>query len=306
MPFAVTEKILSASKRTFFITNHARFFLVATLLLILSIFAVAFGEGSYKGWRILHPQCSLGIAGESIARIADFFYVSLKYSLFGQIFGFGLSLAAVGAVFFLGHLFFTCFNWKRKSAERLAICGAMVWVFIAFNWISLMPVGLCASGAILLFIGLNNSRQWFPYLTDPKANNSRNVVLAFLGLMILNGFFWWPGYQLFVALGMSGVCIGDNVAAIVGKRNGRRRFRFSESGKTWEGTVAMFASVFLFNILIAVLMIHIPGMQKELFRFFIIFLAAALSTATEALSPKGMDNILIGLVTAFPIYFYIH
>lgn len=293
-------------QKTDFVSNHPRFFLGMTIALIALIFAIAFGESSYKGWRLLHPTETLGVTVELFARLADFFYISLKYSLAGQIFGFFLSLLSVGAVFFLGHLFFSYFEWKRKNAERFAICGGLVWVFIAFNWISLMPVALTASASILVFLLLNNSNRWMPFLIDPASHNSRKVVLAFLGLMILNGFFWWPGYQLFVALGMCGVCVGDNVAALVGRRKGQRRFRFSKSGKTWEGTAAMFTSTFAFNIIIAVLMIHIPGMQKELFRFLIILLAAVLSTTAEALSPKGMDNILIGLATAFPIYFYIH
>ena len=276
--------------------------LVGLLTVLLLIFLLAFGEGSYKGWRLRQDPAQTGL----FTGLFDLVYGPVKYSLLGQIFGFVLSLAAVAITLLVSQTLFSHYQWKRKSAERVALCGPLVWVFVAFNWISKMPVGFVAAMILVIFVALNRSKRWLPVLIDPAQGSSRSVLLAYLSLMILSAFFWWPGYQLFCALGLSGLAVGDNVAAIVGKRRGKRRFSFSKSRKTLEGTAAMFAATLAFNVLIAGLMIHIPGIQKELFRFLIILLAASLSTAAEALSPKGIDNILIGPATAFPLYFYIH
>ena len=279
--------------------------LAALLLVLISIFIVAFGEGTFKGWRLHHDIERMGPVSGSIVRGFDLLYGPVKHSILAQIVGFALSLAAVALTFLIAQVLYGSLHWKRKIGERVAILGSLIWVLVAFNWISKMPVAFLAAFGILIFVALNNSNRWLPVLIDPEKNSSRSVILVFLSLMILNAFFWWPGFQLFCALGIAGTAIGDNAAALVGSRS-KIRFRFSRDGKTVKGTAAMFISTLAFNVLIAHLMIHIPGIQKELFRFLIITLAASLSAAAELFSPRGFDNLLIGPITAFPIYFYIH
>ena len=287
--------------------NNKRNILLASLLFSLFlIFLISFGEPYFTSWREKQDVAHWEHWARLLLRIPDMLYGPIKHSIYGEIFGFVHSLLSVGITFLIAQLLFDRYKWKKKNAERVALGGAMAWVFTAFNWISIMPIGLIAAASILVFLGINNSKKWLPVLVNSSQTRTHGLVLGYTSLLIVNGFFWWPGYQLFVALGISGLVIGDNFAAIAGNAAKKHRLRFSDSRKSIEGVAAMFITTFIFNILIAYLMIQIPGMQKFFFRLSIITLATVLSTAAELFSPKGFDNLIIGPVTAIPLYFYIH
>jgi len=289
-------------------TNAKKKHLILMILLLLLgiIFLVSFGEPYYTNWREKQVLTKTSALIRALVKGPDLLYGPVKHSIYSEVFGFALSLFSVGVTFAISQVLHSSYKWGKNNAQRVALCGALVWVFISFNWISKMPVGFIAAAVILLFLGANKSKKWFPALVDDPEKNTSGLLLGYTSLFILNGFFWWPGYQLFVALGISGLVVGDNLAAIFGRKRGKHKIRFTKGKKTIEGVAVMFAATFLFNIIIAYLMIHIPGMHKFLFRFSIIFLAATVSTVAELFSPKGWDNLIIGPATAFPLYFYIH
>lgn len=288
-------------------TWRPRLLLGIELFVLVCIYLVSYGGGTYKGLRMQYKLVPTdNMLYNKILHAFDMLYGPVKISILGDIFGIGISLIVVATAFLIAQTLYSGFLVRRKTAERVAIFGALLWVFAALGWITKMPVAFIAVCIILIFIGLNKAYRWLPVLIDNENDNSKSVVQAYLTLMILNGFFWCPGFQFFCSLGIVGMALGDNVAAIYGKAKGKMRFKFLKERKTVEGTVAMFLSCMAVNTLVAVLMIHIPGIQKELFRFLIILFAATLSTLTELFSPKGYDNLLIAPLTAFPIYFYVH
>lgn len=88
---------------------------------------------------------------------------------------------------------------------------------------------------------------------------------------------------------------GDGLADIVGRRyGGRRTFGIGGSQKTAVGTVAMFAG----SLIMSLALVALFSLNNDLSVGAVLLpalLLSLLATATEALSPKGLDNYLISL-----------
>jgi dolichol kinase len=100
-----------------------------------------------------------------------------------------------------------------------------------------------------------------------------------------------------VAAGIFPMAYGDSLAALVGNRYGKYKFRIFEE-KSLEGSMGMFLGSFLSLML---------GMSyfSKIYRFeftsqLIPILAVSLATTLlEAVSPKGLDNILVPVMGAY-------
>ena len=104
-----------------------------------------------------------------------------------------------------------------------------------------------------------------------------------------------------VAAGVFPMAYGDSSAALIGTRYGRARFKVFEE-KTVQGSIGMFVGSLISLFL---------GMMyfSDIYGFTIadqlvpIFAVSVVTTLLEAISPKGIDNILVPLVGAYTFIF---
>lgn len=102
----------------------------------------------------------------------------------------------------------------------------------------------------------------------------------------------WPrGSQGLAVAVLSLMIFGDAAAAIVGRRYGRRIYRFWQYDKSVEGSVAMFA---ISTLACATTLVLFAGMRMPP-AFGWAIAAAAAATIAEAITPHGLDNLTVPL-----------
>ena len=87
---------------------------------------------------------------------------------------------------------------------------------------------------------------------------------------------------------------GDGLAALIGRKWGKRKLNIPSGGKTWLGTLVMFLVSFL--ITFVVLMIASLSLGTAL---GVALLVGLISAFVEAITPLGLDNLTVPLLAAF-------
>ena len=109
------------------------------------------------------------------------------------------------------------------------------------------------------------------------------------------------------AAGTMAMTWGDALAAIIGRRYGKRRYVVNGATRTWEGSITMFvaaATAMLLTILL------VPGsalgpLTPPLALPVALIAAlggAAIATLAEAVSPAGTDNLSVPLLAGLSVF----
>jgi phytol kinase len=128
-----------------------------------------------------------------------------------------------------------------------------------------------------------------------EEGHSSGLVLYAISYTVLTYLYGMRPY--IVAAGIFPMAYGDSLAALVGKRYGKYKFRIFEE-KSLEGSMGMFLGSFLS---LTLGMIYFSNIYRfEYTSQLIPILSVSLATAIlEAVSPKGLDNILVPVMGAY-------
>jgi len=145
-----------------------------------------------------------------------------------------------------------------------------------------------------LFVALNawpRLRQFVPGLAnDPE--EARGLWMFPLGVCIVDLFFWDVANRGAVLAGIAALSFGDPAAALVGTRWGQRRYTRWAYGRTVEGSLAFLVAA---AIAVAVVAAVCPGGPTPMRAAVGCGVIGAIA---EALSPAGVDNLMIPVLVA--------
>ncbi|MEH1801899.1 MAG: diacylglycerol/polyprenol kinase family protein [Nostoc sp.] len=115
---------------------------------------------------------------------------------------------------------------------------------------------------------------------------------------ILVAWFWYLQQPQYAALGILVMTWGDGLAALIGQRFGKNKYKVFGTVKSWEGSLTMMLVSYLVCSLILV------GTQGNAWQTWAISLmVAVIATALEAFSFLGMDNLTVPLGSAAVAFF---
>ena len=105
-----------------------------------------------------------------------------------------------------------------------------------------------------------------------------------------------------IGAGIMPMAFGDAAASLVGQKNGRHQYILFVK-KSLEGSIAMFA------VCLLSLLLSLPFFSKlypiSILNFVVASLVvAAVATTVEALTPKGLDNLTVPLLSAIVFLFF--
>ncbi len=108
-------------------------------------------------------------------------------------------------------------------------------------------------------------------------------------------FFFFERMEV-IAIGIAAMSFGDGFASMVGIRCGTRKFNVCGDEKSLEGSMTMFAvtGVMMFVALVYYGINPIP--------VFALILIPLVATISEAITPRGLDNLTVSLSTAILYY----
>ena len=115
---------------------------------------------------------------------------------------------------------------------------------------------------------------------------------------ILVAWFWYLQQPQYAALGILIMTWGDGLAALIGQRYGKHKYKVFGTGKSWEGSLTMMLVSYVVSSLILV------GTQGNSWQTWVISLmVAVIATALEAVSFLGIDNLTVPLGSAALAFF---
>lgn len=211
-------------------------------------------------------------------------FVAVIAAMFALI----LALAFAKARLDLGH------ETSRKAAHAAmgAVAAAFPWLFDSSAWVALVAATAC------VFI---LSLRLLPALDGVL----RGVERASLGQLyfpigIAFAFHFSNGEPAIYCPPALALAFGDSLAALIGTRIGRLRYTTGEGFKTWEGSVALLAAVFLTTCL-ALLALSSFSLPKAM---LIALLFATVCALIEATAWRGLDNLLLPVCGLFAMSAY--
>ena len=218
-------------------------------------------------------------------------------------------LGVVFAIIYIGIVIISgkLFEKKSKEASRkfIHIMLAPYWIiailfFDNVIWASVMP---------FLFVIINALSYKFNLIKqmerDEAEKDGFGTVYYALSLLILSIATFGPLkeykeiYGPVVALvGVLVMALGDGFAAIVGKKVKSLEYKVGNTKKTFAGSSTMF---FISFIIISVFLAY----AKVPLGFFKSIIISLIITVLEAVSIKGLDNIIVPLLTTLMVFIVI-
>jgi dolichol kinase len=226
----------------------------------------------------------------------DIFGLVLSY-----LYAFGLLLAveAVGKRF----------RWPQFVTRKLVHIGAGMWIWGVIGLFDTWTAGVVpfATFIVLNFVFLKSRL----FRAMDAADASPGTVYFALSITVLFVLLWrnrGPVDRVpIAAAAVMAMTWGDGLAGIVGQGLGRRPYTILGHTRTWEGTAVM--AVASFAAILATLLLLSNSAWSPFSASVVLtkgLLAAATSalvaTAAEGLSPAGMDNLSVPLLTAVALY----
>jgi len=193
-----------------------------------------------------------------------------------------------------------------KDTTRKFVHAAMGLVilfipFFTYKFMALIPP--------IIFIFVNALDYRFGLLSQIQGEDKGNIgtVLYPISYVILIAVFFHTDFWGLAVLGILSMAFGDAAASLIGRSFGRRKYSVNDEPRSYEGSAAMF----FFTFVLTAIILGVYGRQMGLAAgFFTLFpaslLIASVSTAVEALSFKGSDNLTVPVLTALAAWILIN
>ncbi|MFM7368436.1 MAG: diacylglycerol/polyprenol kinase family protein, partial [Sphaerospermopsis kisseleviana] len=169
---------------------------------------------------------------------------------------------------------------------------------ILLAWWFNIPAIIGITSAILAGI-ITLLSYFFPLLPGINSVGRQSLGTFFyaVSIGILVAFFWHLHQPQYAALGILIMAWGDGLAALIGQRFGKHKYKLFGANKSWEGSLTMTFVSFLMTVLI---LLPTQGNSWEIWLISII--VAIIATFLEAFSFLGIDNLTVPIGSAALAY----
>ncbi|GAB4483249.1 MAG: phosphatidate cytidylyltransferase [Anaerolineae bacterium] len=201
------------------------------------------------------------------------------------------------------------FKWPQYLTRKIIHIGAGMWTWAILALFDHWYFGIIPFATFIVMNTIFYRRQVFAQM-DSEESSPGTVYFAF-SITVLFALLWRTGGTLDrVPIAMAGVMAmtwGDAMANIIGRSLGKNTYTFFGHQRSWEGTAAMlvfsFAAIFLTLWLLPGSALSLNSMVIGPLRAAIMALFAVMVGAfAEGVSPAGLDNLSVPLLTGGAIY----
>lgn len=209
------------------------------------------------------------------------------------IIGLQVAIVAVwlGLVLLLAEIVNRKDNAESELVRKVVHIGTgnvilFAWWFHMPNWLGI--------GASILFSFITLLSYRFPILPGINSVGRKSLGTFFyavsIGVLIA---VFWRTQPYYAVIGVLTMTWGDGLAALVGQHWGRHLYKLWGIQKSWEGSLTMALVSYVISSLV------LFSVQGNLWQTWVIPLAiASVSTALEAFSKLGIDNLTVPLGSA--------
>lgn len=165
---------------------------------------------------------------------------------------------------------------------------------ILLAWWLDIPASVGVAASILASL-LTLLSYRFPLLPGINSVGRKSLGTFFYSVSIgvLIAWFWYLNQQYYAVLGILIMTWGDGLAAIIGQRFGKYKYKVLGGEKTIKGSLTMTIVSFIVSSLI------LQSVQGNSWETWLVSISVAVvATALEAISFLGIDNLTVPLGSA--------
>ncbi|BBJ28643.1 DUF92 domain-containing protein [Athalassotoga saccharophila] len=215
-----------------------------------------------------------------------------------QYWGLLISYAFVFSFIILSSILNKFFHLSDYITRKIVHIGVSNWWFIA---ISTMKDPFIASIGPISFIIINYISYRHDIFKGMEIEEKSNVgtvyfPISLLVLVLLSYYRLIPFYA--AGIGILTMGYGDGLAGLIGKSFGKTKVKIFDN-KSLEGSAVMFGATFL----VSFLFLQNFGIERAILFSFEI---AALSTIIEIITPFGIDNLTVPILTALLAFLFVN
>lgn len=135
-----------------------------------------------------------------------------------------------------------------------------------------------------------------------EAGHGMGLVYYSISWFILAYVFF--GHKEIIAIGTLATAYGDGLASIIGSKFGKRNYNLTGDEKSLIGSLTMFTFTFLSSVFGIIFYGLFVGTAELSYGIVIPLLIVALvATLVEGITPRGLDNLSVPLITSFMYWF---
>jgi len=210
----------------------------------------------------------------------------------GDLGGLLISYGFLFGIVLLGEAIRSVGKLRPVFTRKFIHIGVGFWGFVAAwtlesTWAVLIP-----PASFVLINLLSYKWSLFKSMEIEDKSNLGTIYYP-VSLCILLALFWSRGDRVVPLVGLLVMALGDGFASVIGEKWGRHRYRCWGKEKSWEGSAAMFGFSLLAVSLVLVLLKDLP-FGAIMFRGCVI---GILATVVEGVSPKGLDNLTVPIIS---------
>ena len=206
--------------------------------------------------------------------------------LYSDIFGISLIAIAILILFGIGEFLrlktTLSSEWTRKTSHF----GAGL-IILTFPW--LLSSAISVFVLTLSFGLILSSAKYFGLLQSIHDVERKTSGAYYYPLSVFIIYWLSQGDPVMFCLPITILALSDAGAALVGKQYGSNRFRVMDGYRSFEGSLTFFG-LSLTILLVGFAIAKLPGWPEML---LIAIMVSVLTTAIEAISIRGLDNLLI-------------
>lgn len=212
-----------------------------------------------------------------------------------QWFVLALSFVFIFTILGLATAFYRLTGLDRKITRKIVHIGVSHWWIIALAGIDSLWIALIGPVTFIILNTLSIRYSLISAMETEEPSQNLGTVYFPISLVVLVLLCW--GGRISFAAGTIGVLVlgwGDGMAALIGENYGRHSFPVLGGRKSIEGTVTMFAFSFAVTLITLVFFGHAGPFGL----IAAVLCIAATATLIEVITPLGIDNITVPILTA--------
>lgn len=176
---------------------------------------------------------------------------------------------------------------EEASRKYVHILLSNVWIIYLFFIDSMWAA--CVLPIAFVFINLFSYKFKLIKSIEREKNDGLGTVYYAVSMLIASIISYGVGCPIVGASGILIMGYGDGLAAIVGKKIKSQKYKIGDTVKSVAGSLTMF----IISLMISFIVLKIIGIK---YLFLDAICIAVVSTISEAVSIKGLDNITVPVI----------
>ena len=200
----------------------------------------------------------------------------------------GIILATIYIVFVILTAKLVEKKGKEASRKWIHIMLCNIW----FIYLAFIDNIIAASILPAIFVVINTLSYKFNIIKLMERENKKDgfgTIYYALSILVLSIATYYVKNPVLATTGLFIMGYGDGLAAIVGKSVKSKKFTVLGGEKSIAGS----ATMFIVSLIVSIISLFVLGTEMIIIKSVII---AIISTALEAVSIKGLDNITVPLL----------